>query len=104
MVNGSQSHGQAVNFLEAVNNNFWKRNVGEWTHLKETDNPSRLDLIFAKTDCEVENIRYLALLGFSKLAVMCFTLAADSKPTVEEKDLSKLNYHKIDLTKNKDPV
>ena len=99
VVNGSQDYRQAVNFLEAVNNNFWTQNVGEWTYLRETDNPSRLDLIFAKTDCEVEDIRYLAPLGFSKHAVICFTLAADCKPTVEEKDSSKLNYYKADLIK-----
>ena len=82
-----------------MNDNFWIQNVGEWTHLRETDNLSTLDLIFVKTDCEVEDIRYLAPLGFSKHAVMCFTLAADFKSTVEEKDSSKLNYHKADLIK-----
>lgn len=53
---GIQDAGQARNFLEAVNDNFWAQNVGEWTHLRETDHPSRLDLVFTKTPTEIEDI------------------------------------------------
>lgn len=41
---------QAENFLEATNDNFWHQHTKEWTHLRETDHPSRLDLIFTKSN------------------------------------------------------
>ena len=35
---------------------FLSQNVQEWTHLRDTDNPSRLDLIFTKSENEIDNI------------------------------------------------
>lgn len=102
VVDGSRDHGQACKFLEIVQDNFWTQNVCDWTHLRETDNPSRLDLIFTKTSCEVGDIKYLAPLGRSKHAVLCFTLAADSKPKEHEEDTWRLNYHKADKEKMRD--
>ncbi len=99
---GSQGHGQAAKFLDSVNDNFWTQNVTDWTHLRETDNPSRLDLIFTKTTCEVEEIRYLAPLGLSKHAVLCFSLVIDSTPEEQSTDTWKLNYHKADTEKMRD--
>ena len=99
VVNGSQGHGQALNFLETVNDNFWTQNATEWTHLREDNNPSRLDLVLTRTDSEVEDIRYLAPLGLSKHAVICFTLTADSRPKEHQRLSPKLNYHKADKVK-----
>ena len=90
---------QAANFLEAVNDNFWIQNVEEWTHLRDTDHPSRLDLVFTKTTSEINDIRYLALLGLSKHAVLCFNIMTDLKPEKQEDCSEKLNFYKADKEK-----
>lgn len=71
VVDGSQGYDQATNFLKAICDNFWTKNVHEWTHLRETENPSRFDLIFSKTNSEVEDIRYLSPLSmpFSRVSL-----------------------------------
>lgn len=97
--NGSQGYGQALNFLEMINDNFWTQNVTEWTHLRDNDNPSRLDLVFTRTGSEVDNIKYLAPLGLSKHAVICFSLTTDSRPRDHPRLTPRLNYHKADTMK-----
>lgn len=96
---GSQGTSQANNFLEAVQDTFWTQHVNEWTHMRDTDNPSRLDLIFSKKECEVEDIRYAAPLGLSKHAVVTFSFIAESNARQQEDQTVKLNYHKADLRK-----
>ena len=54
--NGTQNFGEANKFLECINDNYWHQNVFEWTHMRDTDNPTRLDLVFTKTDCEIANV------------------------------------------------
>lgn len=77
VMEGTQGAGQAINSLDAVvNDDFWTQTVGEWTHLRETDQLSRLDLVFTKTPTEIEEIKYLPPLGLSKHAVLCFNLLA----------------------------
>ncbi|KAK3871968.1 hypothetical protein Pcinc_022917 [Petrolisthes cinctipes] len=100
--NGSQGYGQAMHFLETINDNYWTQNITDWTHLRDDDNPSRLDLVFTRTNSEVDNIRYLAPLGRSKHAVICFTLTVDSRPKEYTSTSSKLNYHKADFDKMRD--
>lgn len=96
---GSQGSSQANNFLEAVQDAFWTQHVNEWTHMRDTDNPSRLDLIFTKKECEIEDIKYAAPLGLSKHAVMTFTFIAETTARQQEDKIVKLNYHKADLRK-----
>ena len=102
VMEGTQGAGQAANFLEAVNDNFWTQNVEEWTHLRDTDHPSRLDLVFTKTASEIDDVIYLAPLGLSKHAVLCFSLTVESKPEVQEDSSWKLNFHKADNAKMRD--
>ncbi|KAK3895087.1 hypothetical protein Pcinc_001182 [Petrolisthes cinctipes] len=102
VVAGSHGHGQAQHFLEAINDNFWTQNVEEWTHLRETENPSRLDLIFTKTDCEIDELEYLPTMGHSKHAVLTFTIKTDTVPEERDNEGNKLNYHKADKEKLQD--
>lgn len=74
-----QHAGQARSFLEAVNDNFWIQQVGEWAHLQETAHPSRLDSVFATAPIEIEDIKYLPQLGLSKHVALCFNFLAESK-------------------------
>lgn len=98
---GSYNRRQAENFLEAVNDNFWHQHVADWTHLRTTDNPSRLDLIFSNSENDVGDINYLPPIGLSKHAVLSFNLFTDV-PKEQECDQNKLNYHKTDIVKLKD--
>lgn len=62
------------------------QNVADWTHLRDTQNPSRLDLVFTKIDRKIEDVKSMALLSLSMQAVLCFMLAADTKPQEQESD------------------
>lgn len=83
-IEGTQGAGQATNFLEAVNDNFWTQNTEEWTHLRDTDHPSRLDLVFTKTANEISEVKYLAPLARIKHAFLCFNITAGSRPREQE--------------------
>ncbi|XP_076038458.1 uncharacterized protein LOC143023740 [Oratosquilla oratoria] len=98
---GTQGLNQAENFLTAVRDVFWSQHVDDWTHLRDTDNPSRLDLIFTKKECEVEDLEYLAPLGLSKHAVLSFKFISETNALLEEDRTMKLNYHKADKMKMK---
>lgn len=98
---GSPNLGQASKLLDVINDCFWVQNVSEWTHMRNSESASRLDLVFSKTDGEVEDLTYLAPLGKSKHAVLCCNVAVDRIPEEQECKLSKLNYHKADLNKMK---
>ncbi|KAK3855373.1 hypothetical protein Pcinc_038222 [Petrolisthes cinctipes] len=37
--NGSQGYGQAMHFLETINDHYWTQNITDWTHLRDDDNP-----------------------------------------------------------------
>ncbi len=90
---------QAANFLETINNNFWTQNVEDWTHLRDTDHPSRLDLVFTKTADKVDDIKYLPPLGLSRHAVLGFTITVTVNTRVQEDHSWKLNYFKADKEK-----
>ena len=69
---GGYNAGQSNNFLEAINDCHWVQHVKEWTHMRDTENLSRLDLIFSKYEQDIENVMYKAPVGFSKHAVICY--------------------------------
>lgn len=65
-----------------------------------SDNPSRLNIVFTKSEDEIYSMRYLPPLGRSKHAVLCFTLSLYSTPEPDENTI-KLNYHETDISKRR---
>ena len=91
--------GEASMFLESVNDCFWHQNVYEWTHLRETDQPSRLDLVFTRNENEIENMKFLSPLGKSKHSVLSFDIITCSDIIETQARVPKRNFFKSDIPK-----
>ena len=94
--------GQASNFLEAINDCHWAQHIKEWTHLRDTDNPSRLDLVFSKHDQDIVDVEYSAPIGLSKHAVIKFNVLIENPDKDRAGVTPRLNFHKGDYVKLKE--
>ena len=67
---GSESAPQQ--FYDIVQDNFFYQHVTEDTRRRGNQNPSTLDLIFTKTELEIEDLNHLAPLGASDHDILAF--------------------------------
>ena len=102
VISSSSNVGEANSFLESVNDCFWHQHVDDWTHLRDTDQPSRLDLVFTKNGNDIENLRYLSPLGKSKHSVLAFDFITDSDINVGAGELPRKNFLKADVDRLKE--
>ena len=66
--------------------------------MRDTDNPSRLDLVFSKEENEINNIRYEAPVGLSKHAILIFNLYVEDVEKLSG-GVPRYNFHKGDYVK-----
>ena len=67
--------------------------------MRDTENPSRLDLIFSKYEQDIENVMYKAPVGFSKHAVITFDIIVED-PNKEKQGMAPgLIFHKGDYVR-----
>ena len=99
VIRGSSNYNEANQFLETINENFWQQNVFEWTHLRDTENLSRLDLVFTKKDCEVDSMKCLPPLGLSKQCILSFEFMSESRAELHFDNFKRRNFFKTDLDK-----
>ena len=98
-----ESEGQhlvdARKFLDTYNDLYFHQHVEEWTHNRGQENPSRLDLIFSKSDLDVENLRYIAPLGNSHHSVLIFELIIEGNVVEVVDESLRYSHHKGDYVK-----
>ena len=73
-------------FLDSINDSFLIQHVEEKTHNIDSDNPTRHDLIFSRSQHDVENIRLLPSLGKSQHATISFDFVTCNEPLQADLD------------------
>ena len=84
------------NFYDCIQDCFLEQHVHEPTRQRGQHNPSTLDLIFTKSEHEIEMIDYQPPLGASDHSLLLFSFALDVAFVPDTLNLAKLNYWKGD--------
>ena len=94
------SNPQSRIFHDSINENLLFQNITEFTRKRGNDTPSTLDLVFTKTQFEIENIIYNSPLGNSDHATINFEFLIDTEQNQDLEDQlnhsNDLNYYKGD--------
>ena len=92
----------ARNFLDKCNDLYFHQHVDQWTHNRELENPSKLDLIITKNNLDIENLLYLAPLGNSHHSVLVFELLLEGSVIEVVDESVRYCHHKGDYGKAND--
>jgi Reverse transcriptase (RNA-dependent DNA polymerase)/Endonuclease-reverse transcriptase len=83
-------------FLKTTQDNCWVQNVSEHTRVRVNNQPSLLDLVFTRTNLEINDMLHLAGLGKSDHVVLKFSMVIE-KLMKRESEPPKKNYYKADF-------
>ena len=76
------------------NDHYYHQHVVEWTHNRNLENPSLLDLIITKNELDIENLQYLAPLGNSHHSVLVFKLVIEGSVMEMVDESFRFSHHK----------
>ena len=68
----------------------------EPTRKRGVNDPSTLDLIFTKSELEIDHLQYFSRLGASDHAILSFSFILEGTVTTESQGAPKFNYWKGD--------
>lgn len=88
-INGGPESEQ-MKFYDACQDAFLHQHITQFTRVRGNDTPSLLDLVFSKSELEVDEIHYKSPIGSSDHAVISFNFRLESDINVE--GTSKWNY------------
>ena len=86
------SIGDTQNFYDCVQDGFLEQHVLEPTRKRGVNDPSTLDLIFTKSELEIDHLEYLAPLGASDHATLSFSFILEGAVATEFQGAPKFNY------------